>query len=192
MATAIELYQKAYDLDYREGDWESAEEIYRKIIERFPHSEEKEYAQVHLDRLEKLKGNPEDFPLKPVTKVSSGGTGLSIFNFVLSLLIIGVVGISAYMLWLQYQKDNYTDLLLDGLLSQRSGYFKEAAVSYKRAQAALPKVPMAHRFMAELRLEEGQFSLADKELQRWERISPQDGSLKLFKQRLAIAKQNQK
>ena len=66
MASAIELYRDAYDLDYRKGDWETAEDIYRKIVTKYPQSEEKEYALVHLERIEKLKADPDDKELKPV------------------------------------------------------------------------------------------------------------------------------
>ena len=47
MASAIELYQRAYDLDYRQGDWQYAEDLYKKIIEQHPYSDEKDYAHVH-------------------------------------------------------------------------------------------------------------------------------------------------
>ena len=51
MSSAIELYKEAYDLDFNKGDSLYAETLYKELIERYPHSDEKEYAQVHLERI---------------------------------------------------------------------------------------------------------------------------------------------
>jgi tetratricopeptide (TPR) repeat protein len=187
MATAIELYQKAYELDYRQGDWEQAEEIYRKIIERFPHSEEKEYAEVHLERLEKLKGNPDDMPLKPVSQQSGSGAGIAAFSLVLSFLLLGAVGFSMYYLWLQDKKDKYTDMLLEGTMSEKTGNIKDAVITFKQAQTLLPRQPQAYRFLAELRLAQGHIELAEKEALKWGQVNPTDANLKEFKTRLEKA-----
>jgi outer membrane protein assembly factor BamD (BamD/ComL family) len=184
MASAIELYQKAYDLDYRKGDWETAEDLYKKIVADFPHSEEKEYALVHLDRIEKLKSNPDETPLASPHAAAGGGHGLSVFNFLLSLLLLCAVCVVGYLGWQQIRRVDYIDMVLNGLYSQERGQFQEAAVSFKRAQAAQPGEALAFRLMAELRLKQGIARLTEAEVQRWERLFPADPHLKPFKEKL--------
>ena len=104
MASAIELYREAYDLDYRKGDWETAEDIYKKIVVKYPHSEEKEYALVHLERIEKLKGNPDDLELKPSRSSPHSTTNaLSVVNFIFILITLLGLGGLGYLLWQQQQ-----------------------------------------------------------------------------------------
>ncbi len=190
MATAIKLYQRAYDLDYRKGDWEYAEELYNEIIKRFPYSEEKEYAQVHLDRIAKLKANPLDQALQPVRAKGASGALIS-FCFLLILLLMVATGFSGYFLWQQKLRQDYNELLLQGIMSEKTGNIKDAAQRYKYAQKILPENNLAHRFLAELYLNQKKFELAEIEYKQWELATPYDNNLKGFKIRLNNIKNQQ-
>ncbi|MBD3391060.1 MAG: hypothetical protein GF418_03305 [Chitinivibrionales bacterium] len=189
MATAIELYRKAYDLDYRKGDWQTAEEIYRQIAEKFPYSDEKEYALVHLERIEKLRANPRDQRLQPVR--AEGGTvgGFAVLSFVLVLVLAVALGLLGYFFWMQSRHTEYQDLILQGMLSENIGNQSTAATLYKQAQETLPGEPLGYRFLAELYLKNDELKLAEIESRRWAVANPYDPGLSEFKMRLKAAAQ---
>ena len=182
MASSIQLYQRAYDADYRKGDWQYAEELYREIIERFPHSDEKEYAQVHMDRIAKLKSDPHNQELQPV-KGSGTGSGLAVFCFVLCLLLITGACFLGYFMFQQQKWMSSQELVIQGLLSERLGNLKVAVDKYKLAQTAYPENTLACQMLAELYLKQGKMKQAEIEFKQWELMSPNDLSLQDFKQR---------
>jgi tetratricopeptide (TPR) repeat protein len=181
--TAIELYREAYDHDYRKGDWEYAEQLYRQIIEEFPYSEEKEYARVHLERLAKLKADPHNRSLQPIRSTAGPGA-LAIFTFLfLLVLTAGSTGLG-YWVWRQHLALNYQNLVLQGLFSERAGDIDAAANRYKQAQEVLPASSLAYRQLADLYLNAGQLELAAIEHKRWALTDPDDPALSHFTQRM--------
>jgi tetratricopeptide (TPR) repeat protein len=190
MATAIELYRKAYDLDYRKGDWHSAEELYKEIIEKFPYSDEKEYSLVHIERLEKLKANPRDQKLQPVRGSSQAVNGFNIVNFFLILLCMAALSIGGYFIRLHNNRYTYYELLLAGVSSERAGNYTQAQNLYKQAQKSMPAQPLAYRLLAELYLSRTQFQLAEIESKRWELARHDAQAVGEFRMRLKAAMQN--
>ena len=182
MSSAIELYQRAYDLDYRKGDWQYAEELYKEIVERFPYSDEKEYAQVHLDRIAKLKSDPHNQELQPV-RGSGMASGFAVFCFVLCLLLIVGACYLGYFMFQQQKLVTSQDLVLQGLISEKSGNSEGARLKYTLAQETYPDNALAYQGLAELYLKHGKMQLAEIEFKKWELISPNDINLKNFKQR---------
>lgn len=182
MASSIVLYQRAYDADYRKGDWQYAEELYKEIIERFPYSDEKEYAQVHLDRLAKLKSDPHNQELQPV-RGSGASSGFVVFCFFLTLLLIVGTGFLGYFLFQQQKWMSSQEFVIQGLISERTGNPKNAIEKYKLAQETYPNNTLAYQTLAELYLKHGKMKQAEIEFNQWELISPNDLSLKDFKQR---------
>ena len=186
MASAIELYREAYDLDYRKGDWQTAEELYRQIVEQYPYSEEKEYALIHLERLEKLKADPHNRELQPI-RARGGPDALSILSFIFALMLIGATGFLGFHL-LQHKKlFTYNDLILQGVLSEKNNNLDDACMRYKLAQEILPQNALAYRCLAELHLNQKQFQLAEIEGRRWELTAPDDPAIQLFKTRMQSA-----
>jgi tetratricopeptide (TPR) repeat protein len=184
MPTAIEMYRKAYELDYRKGDWQQAEGLYREIIEKFPYSDEKEYALVHLERLEKLKANPRDQALQPVRASSQQINNFNILNFFLILILAVAIAGTGYVIWIQGQHQKYTSLLLQGLLSEKIGNYPQASDLYKQAEAMLPGEPDAYHFLAESYLDRKQYSLADIESKKWEIADPGNRAITEFRMRV--------
>lgn len=183
MASAIELYRRAYDLDYRKGDWETAERLYREIMERFPYSDEKEYAQVHLERIAQLKADPHNQELAPV-RGGSGPHALAIVSFVLVLVLVAAVGVLGYTGWRGLQYHRHTQLVMEGLLSERIGDLKGARDRYKEAQELMPQDRFGYRLMAELYLKIKDYELARIEAKRWALAAPEDPELEMFRTRL--------
>ncbi|MBD3320548.1 MAG: hypothetical protein GF350_05565 [Chitinivibrionales bacterium] len=183
MASAIELYREAYEADYRRGDWQYAEELYRKIVEQFPYSDEKEYALVHLERLEKLKNNPKEPSLQPV-RGGSDGNALSVVSFLLIIVVISGAGVGGYYVWQYCKATTYNDLVLQGLISEKAGDDASAAVKYRHAQKIMPGNALAYRSMAELYLEHNKYTLAEIERKRWALASPDDPALREFQTKL--------
>ena len=169
MATAIELYREAYELDYRKGNWEAAEDIYKQIIKKYPHSDEKEYSEVHLDRIEKLRADPDDRELKPsVSKEGSSSGALSIVNFILIIVLLLVVCVLSFFLWESNQNSNYHELLLQGQLNEKSGDIKNAAAIYEFGLQTYPNKTLAYRFLAELHLTTGNLKTARTTYNKWQ------------------------
>jgi tetratricopeptide (TPR) repeat protein len=186
MSSAIQLYQRAYDLDYRKGDWQYAEELYKEIIERYPYSDEKEYAQVHLDRIAKLKSDPHNQELQPV-RGSGMASGFAVFCFVISLLLIVGACFLGYFLFQQQKWLNSQELVIQGLISERSGNPDTAREKYTLAQKTYPENILAYQCLAELYLKHGKTKQAELEFNQWQLISPNDLGLKEFKQRFLNA-----
>jgi tetratricopeptide (TPR) repeat protein len=187
MASAIELYRRAYDLDYRKGDWQQAEELYKEIVEKFPYSDEKEYALVHLDRIQKLRANPQDQKLAPVRAAGSAVNGFNIVNFFLILILAVGVALAGYLIWQQNRTAQYQSLVIRGMSSEHSGNHSLAAALYKEAQEMMPGRPLAYQFLAELYMNTGQYGLAEIESKRWAIAGPGDTGLADFRIRLQNA-----
>jgi tetratricopeptide (TPR) repeat protein len=190
MSSAIELYKEAYDLDYNKGDSLYAEVLYKEIIERFPHSDEKEYAQAHLERIAKLKGNPDDPTFKPLQSGGSGG-GLAIVCFVLILLILSALGFGGYYGYRLYRRLESNELVIHGLISEKTNNLDEAINRYEQAQQIYPANGLAYRCLAELYLKIGKPQQAELLTRQWELLHPYDIALKDFKQRLADSTQQE-
>jgi tetratricopeptide (TPR) repeat protein len=184
MASAIELYREAYDLDYRKGDWQTAEELYRKIMEQHPYSEEKEYAMIHLERLEKLKADPHNQSLQPIRSKDEPGV-LSVLNFIFSLTLIAAMGFAGFYLVQHNKLFTYNDMILQGVLSEKNNDLNDAILQFKNAQDILPQNPLAYRYSAELFLNQKMIPQAQNEVQKWELVSPYDHALQSFKTRLS-------
>ncbi len=183
MASAIELYQRAYDLDYRNGDWESAEELYHEIIERYPYSDEKEYAQVHLERIQRLKGNPKDPEIQPV-RSGSGAVGLAVFSFFLTLLLIVGTGYIGYFGWKMQKRQLSQELILQGMMSEQMGNVNNAQLKYEQAQKEDETNALAYQSLAQLFLKHGEKARAAAEFKKWKIVSPNDVNLGDFAKRL--------
>ncbi len=184
MASAIELYQRAYDLDYRQGDWEEAEDIYKAIVERYPYSDEKEYAQVHLERIQRLKGDPSDPELQPV-RSGGGAVGLTVFCFFLTLLLIVGTGFLGYFFFEHQNRDVSQELVLQGMMSERAGNANNAQLKYEQASKEDPGNVLAHQCLAELFLKHGDKARAETAGRNWALVSPSDVNLIDFNQRLS-------
>ena len=184
MSSAIELYKQAYDLDFKNGDRSMAEQLYKEIVERFPYSDEKEYALVHLDRIDKLKINPHDPTLQPA-KINQSPWGFSIFCFVLSLLLLVGGGFLGYFLRMQQKRSASSELVLQGMINEKAGDLNTARLSYKRAQEIYPENVIASQCLAELYLANGKKELAEIEFRQWKLMSPDDIGLKDFSERMA-------
>jgi tetratricopeptide (TPR) repeat protein len=184
MSSAIELYKEAYDLDFNKGESLFAEALYKEIIERFPHSDEKEYALVHLERIAKLKGNPGDPTFKPLQSRGGGG-GLAIVCFILTLLLLVGFGFGLYYSYLQKQRIDSLELVINGLHNETIGNTEEAIAMYEQSQKRYPHSVTAYRCLAELYLSNGKFEQAELVSKQWGLLRPFDHSLGSFKNRLA-------
>jgi tetratricopeptide (TPR) repeat protein len=192
MSSALELYKEAYDLDFNKGESLFAERLYKDIIERYPNSDEKEYAQVHLERIAKLKGNPNDPAYAPLKSGRSGG-GLAMACFVLLLLLLMTMGFGFYYGYRQYLRMDSLELVLDGLLCEKNGNTSGATENYNLAQHTYPQNGVAYRCLAELYLRAGKLTQADLVGKQWELLLPDDVNIADFKKRLAdVAKQGAK
>jgi hypothetical protein len=186
MSTALELYKQAYDLDYNKGDVHYAETLYKEIISRFPHSDEKEYSQVHLDRIARLKGNPGDPAFSPV-KHPRGATGLAIACFALLLPLMLAVGFGFYFGYRHYQRMESLESVLCGMLCEKNNDTAGAVEQYTRAQQSYSAGGMAFRCLAELYLRGGKITQAALVGRQWELLAPDDINLADFKRRLVEA-----
>jgi tetratricopeptide (TPR) repeat protein len=60
-----ELYQKAYDLHYKNNQFNKALELYDKIIKEYPESDESKYAQTQIENIKNMS-NFDRQRLKPI------------------------------------------------------------------------------------------------------------------------------
>lgn len=176
MSSAIELYKEAYDLDFNKGDSLYAEVLYKEIIERFPHSDEKEYAQVHLERIAKLKGNPSDPTFKPLRN-GAGGNGLAVVCFVLILFLSVGLGFGFYYGYRMHLRMNSNECIIHGLLSQKNGDAVTAEKNFEQAQTLFPRNSLAYRCLTELYLRSGKRDQAEIVRKKWNLYLPFDTHL---------------
>jgi outer membrane protein assembly factor BamD (BamD/ComL family) len=183
MPSAIELYQEAYEADYRNGNWEYARELYDAIIQKFPHSEEAEYCRVHLDRLEKLKSDPNDRELQSV-RSKRGPSALSVMSLILVVPLVAAAVIGAYFIWNQHESVVYNELLQEGQINERAGLFDAAAQKYEAAQSMMPTNALSYRLLAELYLQRNKWPLAEVQFKGWQLTYADDPDLAGFEVRL--------
>jgi tetratricopeptide (TPR) repeat protein len=187
MPTAIEMYRRAYDLDYRKGDWRQAEALYRQIIEQYPYSDEKEYCLVHLERLEKIKLNPNGKKGRPVRQNAGQNNALGLFNFFLILILAFVVAACAYFVWKESRQRTCLSLVIQAAISEKYGDNDRAEEYCRLAQNIFPQETLPYRFLAEHYISSGQNDLAEAELRKWTAANPEDPDLKEFRARLSAA-----
>jgi outer membrane protein assembly factor BamD (BamD/ComL family) len=185
MPSAIELYQQAYDADYRKGNWEYAKELYETILRTYPHSEEAEYCRVHLDRLERLRSDPHNNELQAVQS-KRGPSALSVMCLVLVVPLIAAVVVCGYYVWQQYNANLYYELLMEGQINERAGLYDPAVRKYEAAQAMMPTNALSYRLLAELYLQNSKFPLADVQRKGWQLTYPEDPDLAGFEARMKI------
>jgi outer membrane protein assembly factor BamD (BamD/ComL family) len=188
MSSAIELYQQAYDADYRKGDWEYAKELYETIVQKFPHSEEAEYCRVHLDRLEKLNSDPNNQELQPV-RSKKAPVALSILSLVLVLPLIVATVAGFFYIWQQNQANMYYELLAEGQVNERLGLYEPAVLKYQAAQAIVPMNALSYRMLAELYLAKDKMPLAEVQFKGWQLTYPSDPDLAGFSVRMKIKRE---
>lgn len=80
----LQQYKKAYDLQYKKHDPESAAETYREIIQTFPDSDVAMYSSIQLSKIQSQGGSGETFEDVPGKKNRSG-------VFVVVLLILNLL-----------------------------------------------------------------------------------------------------
>jgi outer membrane protein assembly factor BamD (BamD/ComL family) len=185
MSSAIELYQQAYDADYRKGDWEYAKELYEAIRRKYPHSEEAEYCRVHLDRLEKLKSDPHNHELQPV-RSKQGTNALSIMSLVLILPLIVAVVVGGYYIRQQYRTNLFNELLAEGQINERAGLYDPAVQKYEAAQTMMPANALSYRLLAEIYLQNNKLPLAQVQYKGWQLTYPDDPDLSGYEARMKI------
>lgn len=182
MPSAIELYQEAYEADYRNGNLEYARELYEAIIQKFPHSEEAEYCRVHLDRLEKLKSDPHNHEQSVRSK--RGPSALSVMSLILVVPLVAAAVIGAYFIWNQYESVMYNELLQEGQINERAGLYEPAVQKYEAAQSMMPTNALSYRLLAELYLQRNKLPLAEVQFKGWQLTYADDPDLAGFEARL--------
>lgn len=182
MPSAIELYKRAYDLDFRNGDIDYAETLYNEIIEKFPESEEREYASIHLERIRRLRNDPQNPILKSAIR-KDGVNGMVIFNFMLTMLLLVSFGFGAWFLYSKDRELKSLTFVADGQISEKQKNYGNAIEKYLHASKFSPHNPLPHRCLAELYLKQKEFKLAGIEANQWLLLAPNDPDAKLFKER---------
>ena len=91
----LELYETAYRLHYAEKRVSEALRYYEALIREFPESSECGYAVIQI---QKIKSNDVAASIGGDEKRGVGAHPLAVVSFLLSLLIIAVLGAGAYLL----------------------------------------------------------------------------------------------
>ena len=170
MATAIELYKEAYNLDFRNGDLNKAEALYNRIIEKFPQAEERVYAEVHLERIYRLKQDMKN-PTLHSHQQKTGINGFLVFNFLLTLLIFAVLGYGAIFIWTQHKENIALSLVINGRINESEEIYGNAIENYVKAATISPKLFLPHECLAKLYYMQGELELAKIEAEQWKRYS---------------------
>ena len=184
MASAIELYKQAYDLDFRHGDLDYAESLYREIIEKFPNEVEKEYAELHLERIHRLRIDPKNSTLKSHQR-ADGVNGLVIFNLMLTMLTLVVLGFGFWFVYEKQRDIRSLQLIIEGQICEKDKAYGSAIDKYYDASILSPNMALSHSLLAKRYLEQGEYKLANIEGEKWLFLSPNDKFAKAFSNRIA-------
>ncbi len=189
MPSAIELYRDAYYLDFHKGDLEGAESLYKKIIEKFPRSEEKQWAEIHLERIEQIKsGDDSKLAAPPAAKLASKIHPLTIVNFFLIIFTLAALGSMGYWFYLQNKNQKYNELLLSAFQNQHMGKVNSAVACYKKACYLIPTKALAFTLWSEMYLSQNDFDMASKVIDIWRELQPAHPHLPAYSKRLEEAK----
>jgi outer membrane protein assembly factor BamD (BamD/ComL family) len=193
MKSAIELYKEAYELDYRKGNWEDAEDLYKKIIATYPHADEKEYSEVHLARIQRLKetGGEDERLLPSRGTARSSASGLSVVSFLLCLLLLAAGGYFFFSNMQLRQRIDNQSIIIQGLHAFNNGNLIRAETDFQKAQIAFPKDELPYMLLIDTYIMTEKINLAETELSKWKVTVPYSRSLDLYEKKIRFALEKQ-
>ncbi len=187
MKTPLEMYSQAYELDFIKGKPLQARELYLKIIREFPDSEEREYADIHLERIEKISGRLD---LEQETKSNVSVripvfSILSIINsvFILLLLVLGIFAIVA-LKDIRRQIICKDELLLHTYFLN-SGKEQWGINGLGIIQQERPNQIVIYRILIHYYIDHHEFNSARKELNIWKQVDPENAEILAYERYLA-------
>lgn len=165
MKSAIELYQEAYNLHFRDSRPDLAKELYREIIDRFPDSDERKYAQFLIARI----SPPSETPHQPSSSTFSIVASISILFCIIA--IAGSAGLF-YLFTLEKNSSEYIEqIYIASNLMQKESY-DEALVFLQQAKLIQPKRLAAYSLSSQIYIIKNRFDLADTEYKILLSIAP--------------------
>ncbi len=157
MKSAIELYQEAYNLHFRQGRPELARELYREIIERFPESDERKYAQFLLARISTTVETPQP------QSASSSLPAIAALSLLVSFIALaGIVGLF-YFIKKQQNSVDYFERVMVGIhaIAQRND--DDALAVLREAKILAPRRTAAYVLASQIYIRKERFDLAESE-----------------------------
>ncbi len=165
MKSAIELYQEAYSLHFKENRPDLAKELYREIIEKYPDSDEREYAQFLLTKI-----TPQA-DTETAERTSSFPLVAAISFFIGITLIIANIGFFVFIT--KEQKSSmYMEKIILAINSIQSGNSYEALLHLSEAKYIQPKRIGSYSLASEIYVSKKRFDRAMDEYRSIIAIDP--------------------
>lgn len=165
--SAIELYKEAYDLHFKRGKPEMAQELYKKIIARYPDSEERKYAQFLLER-----SSVSQEPREAIR--TSSASIVPVLAFVIAFVAIaGTVGLF-FMMKSEQKSFLYFEKVMLAMNAIQNSNYSMATMFLREAKTVQPKGVAAYSIMSQIYLKDKQFKLASAEYKQFLSLVPKN------------------
>lgn len=156
MKSAIELYQEAYSLHFKEGKPELAKELYQNLIEAYPDSDERKYAQFLLSRI----SSPTEALPRPGTVSFPVVAAVSILLGLIALA--GSIGL--FFLFQREQNSSlYFEKVLLSMTAMQSQDYDDALLFLREAKLIDPKRLAGYVLSSRIYEKKGRYDLAEEE-----------------------------
>jgi tetratricopeptide (TPR) repeat protein len=165
MKSAIELYQEAYSLHFKEGKPDLAQELYKNIIEAYPDSDERKYAQFLLSRISS--------PVEAAPRTSSVS-----YPIVTAItILLGLVAIAGSIgLFFLFQREQNSSLYFEKILLSMSATqgenFDDALLFLREAKLIDSKRLAGYALSSRIYEKKGRFDLAEEEYRAMLSVQP--------------------
>ncbi len=166
MKSAIELYQEAYNLHFRQGRPELARELYREIIDRFPDADERKYAQFLLARISSTVETPQ------AQAASSSLPALATLSLLVSFIALAGIGGLFYFIKQQQNAFDYFEKIQMGIHAMSQNSDEDALVILRDAKILAPRRTAAYMLASQIYAQKGRFELAESEYKLLLSIAP--------------------
>lgn len=157
MKSAIELYQEAYNLHFRQGRPELARELYREIIDRFPDADERKYAQFLLARISSTVDTPQ------AQAASSSLPALATLSLLVSFIALAGIGGLFYFIKQQQNALDYFEKIQMGIHAMAQNSDEDALVILREAKILAPRRTAAYILASQIYARKNRFELAESE-----------------------------
>ena len=165
MKSPIELYQQAYHLHFREGKPDLAKELYRQIIEQYPDSDERKYAQFLLARLSPVMENTPHAP-------SASFSFFAAVSFFISFLAAaGIVGLF-FLHRLDEKSNAYMEKIILATHTTQMENYDQALLFLREAKLIDPDREAAYSLASEIYFKKERYDLAKAEYKALLSVSP--------------------
>ncbi|MBN1979997.1 MAG: tetratricopeptide repeat protein [Chitinivibrionales bacterium] len=172
--TPLQLYQRAYNLQYKEENITEAYELYKSLIKTFPESDVAGYAAIQLSKIQ-AQGISEKMPKNKSVSHDS----FPIMHFIFAIFIVAIIGWLYFNYLMDGKRHVYNSTLFSALSKAQSGFEDDALAILSGLKVENKRNPTAYFIAADIYRKRHDYENAKKELESISTLNPSDPLISL-------------